>query len=292
MMLYQKDMSLRDIRSVSREGRDAILEAIKELKEAGYVSIKRIDRKVTYTLNISHPVAVGIFPTESKSNDPETVGGVKVVDGMILPDSQGVSTENDPLLPDFQGVSGKNEVTLPDSQGVGALLPESQGVGNKEKVSPTPPSKRKKEKTTTSSSPKERKRFTKPKAETVAEYMTSRGWANAASQAQGFIDFYDSKGWMIGKNHMKDWKAAVRTWERKEGRAVTAVPDKHKKIYDIDYSALTETTVVRGAIYCIKHGLNPPRGLTKRFFNNLKMKEQLEKECKKQGLNPQMLPSK
>ncbi len=31
---------------------------------------------------------------------------------------------------------------------------------------------------------------------------------------QKFIDFYKAKGWMIGKNKMKDWKAAVRTWER------------------------------------------------------------------------------
>ena len=33
---------------------------------------------------------------------------------------------------------------------------------------------------------------------------------------QRFIDFYDSKDWMIGKNKMKDWKACVRTWESKE----------------------------------------------------------------------------
>ena len=32
--------------------------------------------------------------------------------------------------------------------------------------------------------------------------------------SQSFIDFYESKGWMIGKNKMKDWKAAVRVWER------------------------------------------------------------------------------
>lgn len=31
-----------------------------------------------------------------------------------------------------------------------------------------------------------------------------------------FIDFYSAKGWMIGKNKMKDWKAAVRTWEKGE----------------------------------------------------------------------------
>ena len=34
--------------------------------------------------------------------------------------------------------------------------------------------------------------------------------------AQKFFDFYESKGWMVGKNKMKDWKAAVRTWEKNE----------------------------------------------------------------------------
>jgi len=31
-----------------------------------------------------------------------------------------------------------------------------------------------------------------------------------------FFDFYTSKGWMVGKNKMKDWKASVRTWEKRE----------------------------------------------------------------------------
>ena len=34
--------------------------------------------------------------------------------------------------------------------------------------------------------------------------------------AETFIDFYESKGWKIGKNKMKDWKAAVRTWEKRQ----------------------------------------------------------------------------
>ena len=29
-----------------------------------------------------------------------------------------------------------------------------------------------------------------------------------------FVDFYEAKGWMVGKNKMKDWRAAVRNWER------------------------------------------------------------------------------
>jgi hypothetical protein len=42
--------------------------------------------------------------------------------------------------------------------------------------------------------------------------------------AQAFVDFYSSKGWKVGNNPMKDWKAAVRTWEQREktqGRPAT-----------------------------------------------------------------------
>lgn len=37
--------------------------------------------------------------------------------------------------------------------------------------------------------------------------------------AERFVDFYSSKGWMVGKNKMKDWKAAVRNWGRKDAAA-------------------------------------------------------------------------
>jgi hypothetical protein len=33
--------------------------------------------------------------------------------------------------------------------------------------------------------------------------------------AQSFFDFYESKGWMIGKDKMKDWRACIRTWEQR-----------------------------------------------------------------------------
>ena len=56
-----------------------------------------------------------------------------------------------------------------------------------------------------------RKRFIPPTLEEVQAYCLER---NNGIDAQTFIDFYESKGWMIGKNKMKDWKAAIRTWER------------------------------------------------------------------------------
>lgn len=56
------------------------------------------------------------------------------------------------------------------------------------------------------------KRFYPPTLDEVKQYCEER--KNNIDPME-FIDFYSSKGWMIGKNRMKDWKAAVRTWERK-----------------------------------------------------------------------------
>ena len=54
-------------------------------------------------------------------------------------------------------------------------------------------------------------RFTPPTVEAVAAYCRERG---NKVDAQRFTDFYASKGWRVGNQPMKDWKAAVRTWER------------------------------------------------------------------------------
>ena len=57
------------------------------------------------------------------------------------------------------------------------------------------------------------KYFKKPSVDEVNGYCKDR---NNNIDAEAFIDFYESKDWKIGKNKMKDWKAAVRTWERRE----------------------------------------------------------------------------
>lgn len=57
-----------------------------------------------------------------------------------------------------------------------------------------------------------RKRFIPPSLEEVTAYCKER---NNSVNPESFIDFYASKGWYIGKNKMKDWKAAVRTWEKR-----------------------------------------------------------------------------
>lgn len=59
---------------------------------------------------------------------------------------------------------------------------------------------------------KRQQTFQKP---TVAEIETYCKERKNTIDADSFYNFYESKNWMIGKNKMKDWKACVRTWEKR-----------------------------------------------------------------------------
>ena len=61
--------------------------------------------------------------------------------------------------------------------------------------------------------PRERSRFQRPSLEDVEAYCAERSNGIEASR---FLDFYEANGWMVGKSRMKDWRAAVRNWERRE----------------------------------------------------------------------------
>jgi len=58
---------------------------------------------------------------------------------------------------------------------------------------------------------KGKKKFYKPTIEEITEYCKSR---SNSVDTQRFFDYYESKGWMVGKSPMKNWQAAVRTWEK------------------------------------------------------------------------------
>lgn len=56
-------------------------------------------------------------------------------------------------------------------------------------------------------------RFSPPVVDEVRDYCTEKGYDVDANR---FVDYYTSNGWKVGRNPMKDWKAAVRSWSRKE----------------------------------------------------------------------------
>lgn len=64
-----------------------------------------------------------------------------------------------------------------------------------------------------------RTRFSPPTVEEVSAYCKDR---KNRVDAQRFVDFYASKGWKVGQNPMKDWRAAVRTWEQRDNNPVQA----------------------------------------------------------------------
>ena len=58
-----------------------------------------------------------------------------------------------------------------------------------------------------------RPRFTPPTVDEVTAYATERGYNISADR---FVDYYTANGWRVGKNPMKDWKAAVRSWAARD----------------------------------------------------------------------------
>ena len=74
-----------------------------------------------------------------------------------------------------------------------------------------------------------KERFKAPTVEEVQEYCTERG---NNIDAQHFVDYYSARGWMLGKNHIKDWKACVRTWERNDSFKPQKHNEQPEKKYD------------------------------------------------------------
>lgn len=82
------------------------------------------------------------------------------------------------------------------------------------------------------------KRFAPPSLSEATEYFGDRAVAKGVfispSEPEKFIDFYESKNWYVGKNKMKDWKAAVRNWlsnvkpEKQDIMQQSANSDWHK----------------------------------------------------------------
>ena len=68
------------------------------------------------------------------------------------------------------------------------------------------------------------RRFCPPTVSDVKTYCLENGYS---IDPERFIDYYDANGWRVGRNPMKDWKAAVRTWVRNEkpSAAERSIPD-------------------------------------------------------------------
>lgn len=74
----------------------------------------------------------------------------------------------------------------------------------------------------------EKKRFAPPTRQNVADYVAEKGYGNV--DIDRFMDYYTSNGWMVGKNKMKDWRAAVRNWNRGSQRQELTANGKRQEL--------------------------------------------------------------
>lgn len=136
-------------------------------------------------------------------------------------------------------------------------------------------------------------RFVAPTYEEVLGYMKERDWKTPEDQASKFVDFYAAKGWMVGKNKMKDWMASVRTWERK-GDNIANAPKKEsltpatKRLYEMDWKSAPGVTVVKAAVYCVQNNVAPPSDLSRRFYNNIELETSFMDACLSLGLEAKL----
>lgn len=91
----------------------------------------------------------------------------------------------------------RNNVTQMLQSGYGEIEKEKEKEINKEIDNKCASTKQK------------RKRFVKPTISDIEQYCSEK---NISINAQQFIDYYESNGWKVGRNSMKDWQATVRRW--------------------------------------------------------------------------------
>ena len=72
-------------------------------------------------------------------------------------------------------------------------------------------------------------KFTPPSVDDVRSYCLERG---NDVDPETFVDFYTSKGWKVGKNSMKDWKAAVRTWEKRKPKPIQKSGNEFTQLFE------------------------------------------------------------
>lgn len=73
------------------------------------------------------------------------------------------------------------------------------------------------------------KRFCPPTLQEVQAYIQEKGYS---IDAEAFIAFYESKGWMVGKNKMKDWRMAIVTWSKRDNRPAATRSQTNKNCND------------------------------------------------------------
>ena len=144
--------------------------------------------------------------TSIKDNETEEFNNAEVIekwDKIMLFEKQGIKWFDNPEILN-NPVDSQMSVKCQSNVGIGKDRLGKDRLG-KDRLGDS------KGETDVSPSPTKTKRFIKPSLDDVRAYCQER---QNNVDAERFVDYYEANGWKVGKNPMKDWKAAVRTWEK------------------------------------------------------------------------------
>ena len=188
--------SLRGLSYVFGVGERTISERVAELKRAGYLDITRnTDKHGRFTSSEWDVYETPVTMSQKNRN-------------VVLPQREITATRNyrNVVLPQRGFASCHKQISI------------KTNTNNKQVSKGT--------------NKKGAKIFKKPTVDEVAQYCQER---KNSVNPQHFIDHYEANGWKVGKNPMKDWRAAVRTWERNyydRPRAVTKPIEDDENVFD------------------------------------------------------------
>lgn len=183
------------IASLTRHNVGNVEKALKLFIELGLVEV--LDNGAIYMMDIQNFIGESSTEADRKRSYRNRIEREK---RNLLPENGQMSAEcPDKSPPEIRDRDKSIELEIRDRDIYGAPEADAQPTPPEPDPEPTPKPKS--------------KRFVKPTLEEVAAYCESRG--NSVNP-QKFFNHYESNGWKVGKNPMKDWKAAVRTWEQSE----------------------------------------------------------------------------
>ncbi len=213
---------LEIMKKMMKEKEFALKAGLKELEEHQYLSRVRYRDKETKQLC----GIIWIYTDEPGKFKPSKYESVLTKNNLELaPEvkpTSGKASGGKPTLGFFKEEKQAEEKTEENEEKESNKEKEVKEVRKEEEKKEEKKEKRSKEK------------FFPPAIEEVKQYCIER---KNKVDPELWYDFYESKGWMIGKNKMKDWKAAVRTWERHEINSFTPLKPNNKpaKKYIDDY---------------------------------------------------------
>lgn len=165
------DYSIAGLAYINKESETSVKSALKELKDAGYLEIKKLMPDASKSGRIEYEYILHEIPVTDKTR-------------ALFQYSCNQAVENQAV----ENVGQINTNIINTNKQNTKISIEKESI-------------------------KKESRFIPPSVDEITDYCDER---NNNVDPQRFYDYYSAKGWMIGKNKMKDWKAAVRTWERQE----------------------------------------------------------------------------